>query len=323
MTKKKKLFIIISVIVILLLLSLSIVISIKRSSNNKQISSEIQKNEEHIEFSFIVVSDMREYGDISQYDDSKYFKGILEDISKRDEAFLIVVGDLDPVGKIAFSIENYLGKDYIWYPVIGNHELPDAGSESHTGENIEFLRNFNLYNVTSGPEPCSETTYSFDYENTHFIVLNEYCNEESDIGTAGDIGDTIYTWLESELKNTNKENIFVIGHEPAYPQPDDESGRLRHKGDSLDQYTENRDRFWDLLVDNSVIAYFCGHTHNYSALEIDGIWQIDAGHARGMGDTEAKSTYIVVSINDNVVEYETFRMNQDTYIYELADSGAL
>ncbi len=313
------------IIVLFLWIPISIFILLYKDSqkndNNLQNALEIER--EGVQYSFVVTADMRKYGDIVEYNDSKYFKGILEDILNLNESFLFVVGDLDPVNKIDSSIKSILGEDYIWYPVVGNHELPDSGTEAYSGENIEYLREFKLESVNAGPNPCPETTYSFDYRNTHFVVLNEYCNEESDIGIDGDVSDTIYSWLESDLEKTNKEIIFVFGHEPAFPQADQENERLRHVGDSLDQYPENRDRFWDLLTDNSVVAYFCGHTHNYSIILKDGVWQIDAGHARGAGDTGAKSTYIIVSINDNLVEYETFRINQDTFEYESADKGQL
>ena len=304
-----------------ILIFTSIFLYINSQKDDENLINELEVERESVQYSFVVTADMRKYGDIEEYNDSKYFKGVLEDILTIDESFLFVVGDLDPVNKIDSSIKSILGEDYTWYPVVGNHELPDSGTESYSGENIEYLRNFDLEAVNQGPEPCSETTYSFNHRNTHFVVLNEYCNEKSDISTTGNVSDTIYSWLESDLEETNKELVFVFGHEPAFPLQDQESERLRHVGDSLDQYPENRDRFWDLLVENSVIAYFCGHTHNYSTLDSNGVWQIDAGHARGIGDTGAKSTYIIVSINDNLVEYETFRINQETFEYESSDKG--
>ena len=136
---------------------------------------------------------------------------------------------------------------------------------------------------------------------------------------SGNVGD----WLAEDLADTSKETIFVTGHEPAYPQPDADSGRERHFGDSLDQHPESRDKFWGLLGEYGVDAYFCGHTHNYSAVEIEGVWQIDAGHVRGAGDAGAKSTYIVVKVAGDSVSIETYRADASGENYTLFESVEL
>ena len=154
-----------------------------------------------------------------------------------------------------------MGTDYLWYPVVGNHELPGDGSEAYLGANMDYLRAYNYDAngtgvppdiVNTGPTGCPETTYSFDYENAHFVVLNEYCDVGGDDVTSGDMPDHLYDWLVADLQGTNKEHIFVFGHEPAYPQPDADNGRERHVGDSLDQYPTNRNRFWTLLRNEGV-----------------------------------------------------------------------
>ena len=49
--------------------------------------------------------------------------------------------------------------------------------------------------VTIGSPGGVETTYSFDYENVHFVILKEYYDSNSDIATDGDIPDQLYNWL--------------------------------------------------------------------------------------------------------------------------------
>ena len=117
--------------------------------------------------------------------------------------------------------------------------------------------------------------------------------------------------------------MFVFGHEPAYPQPDAETGRERHVGDSLDAYPARRDRFWDLLRAYDVRAYICGHTHNYSAVRIDGVWQLDTGHARGKGDRGAPSTFIVVRVDGDRALFQTYRDDMAGGPYSLTDWGLL
>jgi hypothetical protein len=130
--------------------------------------------------------------------------------------------------------------------------------------------------------------------------------------------------MVDDLDANTKPMVFVVGHEPAYPMPDEDSGRLRHEDDSLNQHAANRDRFWSTLVNYGVIAYICGHTHNYSITDFDGVWQVDCGHARGTGDTGARSTFIMIKImKDKSVDFDTYRLDFDSMRYVLTHTGQL
>lgn len=274
-------------------------------------------------FTFVVTSDMHGYAG-STYDTSQYFRGVCEKVVALGEgSFMVSPGDLDPPSNVDWTIDKYLGQDYLWYPGVGNHNV-DASD-------MAWLRSYDYDPngdippniVNTGPANCVETTYSFDYENSHFVMLNEYYNGSSDTGTDGDVCDALYNWLAADLNATDKEHIFVFGHEPAYPQPDADNGVLRHKGDSLDKYPANRDRFWNLLKSENVVAYIHGHTHGYSAVNTNGVWEIDAGHSMGRGWTQTRSTFIMIHIDSDTVMFETYRDSYSGGPYTLAHSGTL
>ena len=280
--------------------------------------------------SFSVASDMRDYTGCS----ADYFRGVCETLAKGGPGqFMVSAGDIDPPSGVYSAILSFFKPGYIWYPVVGNHE-------AETAADMEWLRDFNkngtaLPNIVRpGPPGCEETTYSFDYGNTHFVVLNEYYDGSSDHATDGDIPDALYDWLIYDLEAVAAAGttpiVLVFGHEPAYPQPDQESGRLRHENDSLNVHSVNRDRFWDALLANGVTAYFCGHTHNYSAVKIgsggvivdhpSGVWQIDSGHARGTGDTGARSTFLMLyAMEDGRLWCGAYRLDRGANRYELTD----
>ncbi len=227
-------------------------------------------------------------------------------------AFMITPGDMDPPAGLRAVLDGQMGSGYPWYPVIGNHELPGAGQESTSGANLAWLRAWPaMYGYPlerMGPAPCPETTYSFDVPPVHFSVLDEYCSDTRDAFSDGDISETMYAWLAADLAGADQPYTFVIGHEPAFPQPDaDLGGAARHLGDSLDKYPANRDRFWALLAQYGVTAYLTGHTHTYSAFQKDGVWQIDAGHARGAGDPAFPSTFLVISVTSDAVVLRVYR----------------
>ena len=269
-------------------------------------------------FSFVLAADMRQYAGSGVYNTPEYFRGALVAArAQKEVSFIIIPGDLDPAPGVYWTITSTLGITFPYYPVIGNHELPGDGNESEYGANLDWLNSYDYGVVNPGPPACPHTTYSFDVQNAHFTVLNEYCDSASETATSGDIPDYLYTWLEQDLTSTDKPFIFVVGHEPAYVQPDADNGRLRHLGDSLDLFPVHRDRFWNLLVEQGVIAYLCGHTHNYSAVPVYGVWQIDAGHARGLGDTGARSTFVVVHVESEVVWFEAYRDDANGGAYTL------
>lgn len=276
--------------------------------------------EGEIQVVFSVTSDMRKYSGCN----ANYFRGVCETIACGGPGkFMVTPGDVDPPGNVYYTIKAYIGEEYVWYPAAGNH---DAASSSV----MSWLRNFNangnsLPNIVNvGPPGCEETTYSFDYGDAHFVILNEYYDGKNDYGKDGDVVDALYNWLINDLASNTRPIAFVFGHEPAYPQPDEESGRLRHGSDSLNAYPFNRDRFWNALVNYGVAAYICGHTHNHSVINIDGVWQIDAGHARGTADKGARSTFIMfyVMVNGNVWYY-TYRLDLETNEYVLTGNGQL
>jgi predicted phosphodiesterase len=273
---------------------------------------------------FSIIADMRNYTGPGAYDSPSYFRGALEAIDALGVgAFLLSPGDLDPLTSAYWSITNTLGNEATWFPVIGNHELPRSGFEPSNGANLAWLNSYDLGTVNPGPSGCPHTTYSFDRPPAHFVVLNEYCNETGDHALDGDISDHLYTWLVADLQANTQSIIFVAGHEPAYVQPDADNGRLRHELDSLNQYPAHRDRFWNLLRAEQVTAYLCGHTHNFSAVNLAGVWQIDAGHARGLGDTGAASTFVQIQVQPGLVRYLVYRDDSAGGAYTLRHSGFL
>lgn len=287
-----------------ILLLLFIIVSCREPVNNENINL----------FTFDVTADMRNYAQ-PEYRNSEYFQGVCESIEKIGKGeFMISPGDIDPPFHVQKTIKDILGDDYFWYPVLGNHEV-------ETEEDMEFIRTYlatDIPNmVNEGPEKSERTMYSFDFDNSHFVVLNQYYDGISTSALDGDISDSVYTWLIDDLTTNKKKNIFVFGHEPLVSMPDHDNGRMRHMGDNLDKYPENSFRFQKLMRKHNVVAYFCGHTHNFSYAKINGIWQIDAGHSRGKGDEGAQSTFLQVHVNQDNISLDVYRSEPNFVDYNL------
>ena len=110
--------------------------------------------------------------------------------------------------------------------------------------------------------------YSFDFKNTHFIML-----DVSRIETAEDFPEDQMTWLTDDLKNNQgKENIFVFFHKPLWFRAMEEKAN---------------DPMHQVFKEYGVDAVFSGHYHHYFTGEIDGIRYTCVGSSGGALDMEA------------------------------------
>lgn len=146
----------------------------------------------------------------------------------------------------------------------------------------------------NGPEGYKELVYSFDYENSHFVILDSnVAGDEYGRITGGQL-----SWLFKDLKNTKKEHIFVFFHEPAYPVGP-------HIGSSLDVDLAKGDIFWEVLSRNRVLAVFNGHECLYRRSIHKGVYQIINGTSgapiyKGRGGEFYN--YAVVDIDDERIQ---------------------
>jgi len=240
---------------------------------------------------FVLTADSRtDYADFNST--LQFIKNFQSDLD-----FYVLPGDMDVVQTNKEAYTDVELPDLSTYWVRGNHE---------NEEDVTYIESLypSLPNTVS---KFDNKTYSFSYANVHFIVLDEYVDHPD-----GRIEENsaLFNWTRSELENTDKSlQIFVVGHEPAYP-------KHRHVGDSLDQFPADRDSFWKLLNDNSVEAYFCGHTHYYSMDDSHlNVAQIDVGNARwvnGGGGGDGNSTVVVGYAHKSYTNITVFQSVTDS-----------
>ena len=101
----------------------------------------------------------------------------------------------------------------------------------------------------------SQLTYSFDFKNTHFDVVNT--------DPFGAVATVPVHWLEGDLQaaadTPGIKHIFVLGHKPAFVPDIAESGEQ-----SLNINPANRDVFWDEMNLARVDAYLTAHVHMWN-----------------------------------------------------------
>jgi predicted phosphodiesterase len=195
----------------------------------------------------------------------------LEFVVSQNVDFLIVVGDFSPLTDTypyyyamwGFEVrEDVQPNNQNLFFVMGNHDAPPSGDGF-------FRNNIAPYYPDNGP--CSAfcapqgTIFSFDTENAHFVITNQYWNYPKGGYTSEQL-----EWIDEDLQASQQPYKFVFGHEPAFPLD-------RHEGSSLNIDPSMRNEFWEILADNDVLAFFCGHTHHLSVIKNQGVYQIDTG----------------------------------------------
>jgi predicted phosphodiesterase len=343
------------------------------------------KTEAQKPFHFYVVTDVHMTKQKPDYTNWCFRDDILKDIKKDSSGlgkFVVVTGDLDPFIRTKQSVEQVLGKDFRFYPVLGNHDVGYTNNryglfpEANWQNTFDIVKNnmTNLKNIVNyGPEyptlaldnltyqdsttgkiyfstydsgdtiGSKYTTYSFDEGNSHFVVLDIYSGLEFfEEKHSGRIYNALYNWLEKDLSETKKENIFVFAHQPFWETGGEDKTVLvnvdykehylniaKTKGaDSLKWFEEHytskiksREDFWNLLSKNNVIAYFCGHTHHYSAKKYDGVWEINLEF--GAWETEGRTRYGEIFVDKNKVDLLVKGYIEKTGGFKVIDKVAL
>jgi hypothetical protein len=222
--------------------------------------------------------------------------------------FMVITGDFPNLSQTEAIIDAQLGSNFLWYPVIGNHEISDNITNFNAIRDtlVPSLPNI----VNHGPAGSVNTTYSFDYENSHFVVINPFWDGASNDQTSGgDIPTALNTWVNADLAGNDETHDFVFIHTPPYP-------KNRHVGEDLDANPANRNAFITTLNSNGVESIFAGHTHYYendTAADyplLGNIHQITNGSLRS-GGVPVTVTYVLVE--GNTATYKVYSWNGSAF----------
>jgi len=342
--------------------------------------SSCTKQKKNEQFHFYVATDVHMTKSSEKYTNWCFRDKILQDIKKDSMGtgkFIVVTGDLDPFKNVRQSVEQVMGKNYRFYPVLGNHDVgytnnkfekyPDA-NWGNTFDIVKYNKSTLKNIVNWGPvyrTPALDsltytdslgntylttydsldiigskyTTYSFDQDNSHFVVLDIYSGLESfEEKHSGRVFKELYDWLEKDLSETEKENIFVFAHQPVWETMGEDTMSLVNNdykahcirnartmgADSTVWFKKNytdrvvsRKKFWNLMKEHNVIAYFCGHIHHYSAKKIDGVWEINMEY--GGWENPDHTRYGRVIVDDKKVNLDVMVFKNDPDRFELTE----
>lgn len=277
-------------------------IEISSDNNNAAVpvsDTALESNE--AKFSFAILGDTQSF----KTGASGSYQKATNSIQKLDPELVFAVGDLvsscDGGEKCEAKLmdwKNILGPlSAKTYAAQGNHDR--TGKEKADAAWQKVFSNF----PSNGPAGFSKLVYSFDFENSHFIVLDSDKPKEHIINAVQ------RDWLEKDLSNNTKENTFVFFHEPAYPT----NSKI---GESLDVSAGDRDALWNILKNHKVTAVFSGHEHIQSRRNVGGLYQFGFGNTESFDHLAPKSgtaEYFYVGPAFGIVEVNGKKITVKTY----------
>jgi hypothetical protein len=139
----------------------------------------------------------------------------------------------------------------VW-SVFGNHEAFSSNSVTQSGPYFDMF-SFPVAAEAGGIASGTESYYSFDYGNIHFVVLD---SEQAPAMA----GTPMLIWLEADLQDAvmnDPDWIVAMWHRPPY------SRGLLHNSDVETAEIRMRQFAVPILENYGVDVVFSGHSHNY------------------------------------------------------------
>ena len=148
------------------------------------------------------------------------------------------VPGIEPLGMEAINGEisgdNYpftcaaSNREFPMFVALGNHDVDGDAAQIATkfaywrdtiGQRVDKTL-VGIQNFRFGPHNGydARTTYSFDYKNAHFVVVNQYYGDPAHptSNPVACVRQTVYDWIDQDLATTTRSIKFVFGHEPAW-----------------------------------------------------------------------------------------------------------
>lgn len=159
--------------------------------------------------------------------------------------------------------KNDLLKHVPLYPVPGNHDYHDFVSASVNDQNkMAYFQNFTVpQNGELGGVPSStESYYSFDIGNVHFLALDSYGPDNNGMHIYDQMGEQT-AWVIKDLKANKKKWVVAYWHHPPYTKGSHDSDTETLLVNIRENFLKNIEYFGVDLVLN-------GHSHVYERTKL-------------------------------------------------------
>jgi|GEM_PF-354835 len=259
-----------------------------------------EANDNH-SFTFLHASDTQA---VTKADYSIWGKAVAPMIIKYpDTSFIIETGDLidttdreDEWRSFFLACPDVFG-NYAFMPVVGNHE------QINGNEAVSFRQHFTVPANGASSPVTPGTTYSFDYGDAHFAVLNS----ESDLTTEK-------AWLDNDLSKTSKKWKIVATHRGIYEANGISTTLLDAFGSILDKYGV------DLVLQGNEHVYMKSFKMKNGQVSDTGTIHLESGGAGSKQDSAGtKLAYQDLLQAINKPTYSAITVTKDALMVDTQD----
>ena len=217
-----------------------------------------------------------------------------------------------------------------FFPLRGNHDSPNSGTASLvTVQNLypQMTGSGNAYGASHFVVNAATGSYSFDYNNTRFVLLDQFTGaptSNSDPLKGTNIA-TQLNWLANTLSTaTNPDagvtNSFVLGHKNLIGG--NHVDNLFGANPSSNPAVQNT--FFQILAQNKVDAYIGGHDH---MMQLDRVTSPDGATTvtQIISGSDSNKFYVPAgtapNLNGGKTNAEQYGRTQDVLLESLYDVG--
>lgn len=152
--------------------------------------------------------------------------------------------------------QDSLLKNVLLYPAPGNHDYANSSSRQND-KNVPYYSIFNVPTAgeIGGVASGTESYYSYNYGNVHFISLDSYGRENSSLRLYDTLSPQV-EWLKADLAANTQPWTIVYFHHPPYTMGS-------HNSDTETELINLRQRLLTILERYKVDLLICGHSHDY------------------------------------------------------------
>jgi predicted phosphodiesterase len=279
---------------------------------------------------FMAVGDPHINSPSQNFKQTILYEIVMEAIDEKVD-FIFFPGDLVIRGFGEFAEKDSVLKDWRFVlDTLGTHDIHVFACRGNNDQNKEAWDSLFVGKYAfpqNGPENEKNITYALEYNNILFIAMDQFTVTHR----------INQTWLDSVLVINKKPHVFVAGHEPAF--------KYLHSN-CMGAYPDERNTFWESLIDSGVKIFFCAHDHFYDHAVInDGdenpqndIHQVIVGTASTLhqnasfdGDNgrwtpdsifhEQSNGYVLVEVDDDDVQF-TWKHRVAPFVFEFGGDSS-
>ncbi len=249
-------------------------------------------------FDFVVIADSESYKATGGHEEK--FESVLAKATSYKPDFAVFSGDIviqsgPDVARIK-NIKNLIERHFEkYYIAFGKHDVECGASCVDVWESVFFNKKYKLGETR-------KLYHSFDYENTHFVLLS------SDYPIKHAVDDEQLAWLNTDLKNNDKSNVIVVVHVPPVTFFK-ESAKENH---DMTYNVVQRDKLLAILNKYKVDLVISGHEHVFDHKVVDGIDYVLAGavgKSKRYKDSIWKDSFLYITVSGNRIVLKSFGLD--------------